>query len=100
MLKITGYSDRLYCRPGQSIEFKVNCELATYRADIVHIICGDTNPDGPGVKEVVIATPVNGDYPGRPQTISAGSYVEVPNVPALESFSVQAYLLADHPHQG
>jgi N,N-dimethylformamidase len=100
MLKITGYSDRLYCRPGQSIAFKVNCELATYRADIVHIICGDTNPDGPGVKEVVIATPVNGDYPGRPQTISAGSYVEVPNVPALESFSVQAYLWPTTPTKG
>jgi N,N-dimethylformamidase len=100
MLKITGYSDRLYCRPGQSIEFKVNCELATYRADIVHIICGDTNPDGPGVKEVVIATPVNGDYPGRPQTISAGSYVEVSNVPALESFSVQAYLWPTTPAKG
>ncbi|CAN5568207.1 large subunit of N,N-dimethylformamidase [soil metagenome] len=100
MLKITGYSDRLYCRPGESVEFKVNCELATYRADIVRIICGDTNPDGPGVKEVVVDTPVNGVYPGRPQTITAGSYVEVPNVPTLESFAVQAYLWPTTPDKG
>ncbi|WP_197378360.1 N,N-dimethylformamidase beta subunit family domain-containing protein [Mycolicibacterium mengxianglii] len=100
MLTITGYSDRIYCRPGETVEFKVNCETQEYRADIVRIICGDTNPDGPGFKEVVIDTPASGLHPGRPQHIHAGSYVEIPNTPALESFAVEAYVWPTTPAKG
>jgi len=104
MLTLTGYSDRLYCRPGDTVQFKVNCESAPeYHAEIVRIICGDTNPDGPGVKEVVVDTPVNGVHPGRPQNIAAGSFVEVPNrlvLEKLESFSVQAYVWPTTPAKG
>jgi N,N-dimethylformamidase len=104
MLKITGYSDRLYGRPGDTIEFKVNCEDAgEYDAEIVRIICGDTNPKGPGVKETVIETPANGRYKGRPQYIQAGSFVEVASAPALEkleSFSVEAFIWPTTPKKG
>ena len=104
MLTLTGYSDLLYCRPGETIGFKVNCPAAPeYRAEIVQIICGDTNPDGPGVKEVVVETPANGVYPGRPQTIKAGSYVEVPNhlvLQELSSFSLEAYIWPTTPNKG
>lgn len=104
MLTLTGYSDRIYARPGDTVEFKVNCaEAAEYRADLVRIICGDTNPAGPGVKETVIDSPVNGVYPGRPQTIRAGSYVEVahrPPLDALQSFSVQAHVWPTTPAKG
>lgn len=104
MLTLTGYSDLLYCRPGETIAFKVNCPAAPeYRADIVQIICGDTNPDGPGVKEIVVETPANGVYPGRTQDIHAGSYVEVPNEPllqAMSSFSLQAYVWPTTPDKG
>ena len=104
MLRLTGYSDRLYCRPGDTVQFKVNCEAAPeYHAEIVRIICGDTNPDGPGVKEVVFDTPVNGVHAGRPQYIQAGSFVEVPNRPVLEkleSFSVQAFVWPTTPTKG
>jgi N,N-dimethylformamidase len=104
MLTLTGYSDKLYCRPGDTVAFKVNCEAAAeYHAEIVRIICGDTNPDGPGVKEVVVDASVNGVHPGRPQHIKAGSYVEVPSRPVLEnleSFSVQAYVWPTTPAKG
>jgi N,N-dimethylformamidase len=100
MLTITGYSDRIHCRPGETVEFKVNCEAPQYRAEIVRIICGDTNPAGPGVKEVVIDTPVNGLHPGRPQHIRAGSYVEVPDVPALTSFTLETYIWPTTPTKG
>jgi N,N-dimethylformamidase len=104
VLTLTGYSDRLYCRPGDTVGFKVNCEAASeYHAEIVRIVCGDINPDGPGVKEVVVDTPVNGVHPGRPQHIKAGSFVEVPNHPVLErleSFSVQAFLWPTTPAKG
>jgi hypothetical protein len=53
---IHGYSDRLSVAPGERIEFKVSSEEpGTYRADIVRLIHGDTNPAGPGFKEQVIA---------------------------------------------
>ena len=104
MLKITGYSDRLYGRPGDTIEFKVNCQAGPeYDVEIVGIICGDTNPNGPGIKEVVIDTPVNGRYKGRPQYIQSGSFVEIQNTALLEqltSFSVDAFIWPTTPHKG
>ncbi len=103
MLTLTGYSDLLYCRPGDTIGFKVNCAAAPqYLAEIVRIVCGDTNPDGPGVKETVVDTPANGVYPGRPQDIKAGSYVAVPDAPALQlsSFALAAYLWPTTPDKG
>ena len=104
MLKITGYSDRLYCRPGDTIEFKVNCDDAgEYDAEIVRIICGDTNPKGPGVKETVIPTPANGRYKGRPQYIQSGSFIEIPTcevLERLESFTIEAFIWPTTPKKG
>ena len=51
MLTITGYSDRISVRPGETIKFMVNCEHPTYQADIVRLICADATPSGPGFKE-------------------------------------------------
>jgi N,N-dimethylformamidase len=103
MLKMTAYSDQVCVAPGETIKFMVNCELDSYEADIVHIRCGDTNPEGPGVREEVIDTPVTGRYPGRPQRIHAGSFGVVPNAPALEgleSFSVAAMIFPTTPQKG
>ncbi len=103
MLKITGYADRIYSHPGDTVTFMVNCELPHYQADIVQIICGDSNPHGPGVNERLIATDVAGQYPGRAQKIHAGSHVVVPDCPALqklESFTIQAFIWPTTPHQG
>ena len=75
---IHGYADRLSVAPGEPIEFKVSCAApGRYRADIVRLIHGDTNPAGPGYKERVIDSPANGEYDGRLQTISSGSHVLV-----------------------
>jgi N,N-dimethylformamidase len=102
-MKITGYSDKISVRPGETIQFMVNCELPNYEAEVVRIICGDTNPAGPGVKERVIRTPVTGTYKGRKQVIETGSYVTIPTSPALEqleSFSVQAMIWPTTPEKG
>jgi N,N-dimethylformamidase len=101
-MRITGYSDKLSAAPGETIKFMVNCELPTYTADVVRIICGDTNPQGPGVKEKVVRTPVNKAYKGRKQTIEAGSYVTIPSNPILEdleSFSCQAMIWPTTPEK-
>jgi N,N-dimethylformamidase len=75
---IHGYADRLSVAPGETIEFKVSCdEPGSYRADLVRLVHGDTNPAGPGFKEEAIASAVNGAYEGRHQPIRSGSHVIV-----------------------
>ena len=49
---IHGYADRLSVAPGETIEFKVSCdEPGSYRADLVRLIHGDTNPAGPATRK-------------------------------------------------
>jgi len=61
MLRITGYSDVYSLHPGDTVKFYVNSEKGEgYQADIVRLIHGDTNPEGPGFKEEVKKTPVSG----------------------------------------
>ena len=103
MLKITGYSDEISVRPGETIEFMVSCELPDYQADIVRLICGDTNPEGPGFKDELIETSVSKRYDGRRQEIHAGSYAIVQSNPVLErldSFSVQVMIWPTTPAKG
>src|SRR3569833_1042707 len=96
MLTITGYPDRIYARPGDTEKLMESCESPiTYRANLVWIICGDDNPEGPGYKEEEIASPIDGEYQGRKQHIHAGSYVKVPDarpLRLLESFTIQAFI--------
>ena len=97
---IVGYADRLSVQPGETIRFMVSSEEPEYRADIVRLIHGDANPNGPGFKETPIETPVSGDYAGRRQELPFGSYVVVPDSPALRlggSFTVTAWIAPTTP---
>ena len=103
MLKITGYSDQISVRPGDTVNFMVNCEHPEYRADIVRIVSGDLNPEGPGIIEEVIDTPVKGTHQGRQQKIYAGSYALVESSAPLESlgaFTVQVMVWPTTPRKG
>ena len=52
MLRITGYSDKYQAFPGEEIKFYVNAEKnENYDVQIVRLIHGDTNPEGPGYKD-------------------------------------------------
>ena len=102
-MKIVGYADRLSARPGDRIRFMVSCELESYRADIVRLIHGDENPEGPGFKEELVSSAVSGEYPGRPQSFQSGSYVSVPDSPSLrliDSFTLQAWIYPTTPDKG
>ena len=102
-LRITGYSDPLSVQPGETIRFFVHSENGEgYRAQIVRLIHGDTNPEGPGYKEAELDSPANGEYPGRPQPVFAGSYVFVPDNPRLspESFTLAALIYPTTPEAG
>ena len=99
MLRVTGYTDRFSVRPGETITFHVHSEFEEpYQADIVRLIHGDTNPDGPGFKEELIHTTVSNMYPGKSQPIFAGSYVMAPHndLLNLSSFTLCAYIISDN----
>ncbi len=103
MLRITGYSDRYSICPGEKIQFYVNSEKGeSYHADIVRMIHGDTNPDGPGFKIEELDTPVSKDYPGRNQVVHGGSYAVVPHDHRMdvESFTLQAFIFPTTPDKG
>ena len=104
MKKIVGYSDKISVRVGETISFMVSSEEGTdYTARIVRLIHGDTHPDGPGYKEEVVATPIDGTYKGRRQEALGGSYIVVPDhrlFGGLESFTVQVMIWPTLPAQG
>ena len=85
----------LTAQPGDTIKFMVSTSARRFHADIVRMIHGDANPKGPGVKETVVETPANTDYPGKHQVLPLGSYVTVPDNPALRltgSFTLTAWI--------
>ena len=103
MLRITGYSDKYSVCPGDSIKFYVNSEHdEDYEAQMVRLIHGDTNPQGPGYKEQEIGAPCNGNYNGRNQRIHGGSYIVIPQDDRLnvDSFTLQAYIFPTTPDGG
>ena len=91
---IAGYTDRMSAAPGDEIAFKVSVEdgAATYHAEIVRLISTDSHRDGPGMIERPVDAPVNGDHPARRQVVHCGSYVSVPGLPDLASFTMQAFV--------
>ena len=102
-MKVVGYSDRFSVAAGENIRFMVSCEPSDYQADIVRLIHGDPNPAGPGFKEKLVPTHVNGKYRGREQSLSYGSYVTVPDSPRLRevgSFTLQAWIYPTTPEKG
>ena len=102
-MPVVGYADRLSVQPGETIRFMVRSELPRYRADLVRLVHGDTNPAGPGYREEALDSPINRDYPGRLQSFPTGSYVAVPNHPALQlsgSFTLAAWIYPTTPHKG
>ena len=98
---IHGYADRLSVAPGEPIEFKVSSEEeGTYRADIVRLIHGDTNPAGPGFQEEVFETAAGGEYPARFQATDCGSCVVVADAAPLAlsgPFTLHAFVMPTTP---
>jgi N,N-dimethylformamidase len=100
---IHGYADRLSVAPGERIEFKVSCEEpGSYRADVVRLIHGDTNPAGPGFREEALDTDASGEYEGRFQATDAGSCVVVDGGGALAlsgPFTLHAFVMPTTPER-
>jgi N,N-dimethylformamidase len=100
---LLAYSDQISVEQGNVIRFMVSCSEAEFSNQIVRLIHGDASKNGPGYKHKVIATEVNQTYKGRVQTIWPGSYVVVPDNPALcvkDGLSVTAWIFATTPGKG
>ena len=94
--RIIGYSDEISVAPGECISFKLSCEgIESYHADIVRLRSGDLHPDGRGLIEQPLETPVTGDYPAREQSIHAGSFAVIDDfgrLGALTTFTIQTWV--------
>lgn len=102
-MKVIGYSDELSIFPGDPVSFHVSCDTERYHADVVKLIHGDTNPDGPGFKIEPVRTDVDADFPGRVQQAYAGSHVLVDDHPRLRpgaALTLQLLIWPSTPQNG
>ena len=75
---LIGYTDRLSIGPGETLEFKVSSRSGQpFEARLVRVICGDPNPDGPGIKEVPVPSGFEGSWPSHPKDAHLGSFARV-----------------------
>jgi N,N-dimethylformamidase len=104
VLNIVGYGDRLSVAPGETIRFMVSAaEGRRYRAELLRVIHGDCNPQGPGFKAEQVASAFDGSYVGRQQEILAGSHVRVPHHECFEglgAFTLAAMIWPTTPAKG
>ena len=66
MLRLLGYTDRLSAAPGDTIRFMVSSDHDRYASRLVRLIHGDTNPAGPGFKQVLVPSTIDGVAAGPP----------------------------------
>jgi N,N-dimethylformamidase len=100
MYRILGYADRWTVQPGETISFKVSSELpGKYRARLLRVRNGDSNPKGPGKRVTPVKASFDGEHPARFQETHAGSYVRIDEAAPfrLGSFTVQAWVMPTLP---
>ncbi len=93
--ELTGYTNKLSVAPGKQIRFMVSTDLPSYNSTLVRLIHGDQNPAGPGFKEELVETEIDGLRPGRRQVARTGSFVVVSDCTLLSevtSFTLQAWI--------
>ena len=97
-MRILAYADRLSARPGEAVEIKVSCDgLARYEAELVRIIQGDINPEGPGYRKDSVCVDLGGPFAGRFQPIHTGSYGIVKDNAAFRDLSTFTVFVAIWP---
>ncbi len=75
---VLGYPDELSVQPGDTVSFHVSGEGAeTFDAQLVRLIHGDTQPGGPGFREIEVPSAVDGTYPLIAQPTHHGSYARI-----------------------
>ena len=76
-MKLTGYSSSVFVRPGGSLGFHVHSESPNVDVQLVRLLHGDENPNGPGFQEREISSSIDGRHTAGPQEIFRGSFAEL-----------------------
>lgn len=85
-ITITGYTDKISAKPGETVDFKVTVDNANEaQVDLVRLIHGDENPEGPGFIEELIESPLSGIHSVSKQFVDIGNAVRVPDPTGLLS---------------
>jgi N,N-dimethylformamidase len=103
--KIFGYGSKLSVKQGESIDFHVSADgTNSAHAQLVRLIHGDENTDGPGFVEEQVDHPVNGAWAVKKQFTQLGSYLVVDDpkqsLSISESFSLFCFIWPTLPHIG
>ncbi|MGC0365856.1 N,N-dimethylformamidase [Rhodococcus sp. 27YEA15] len=101
-ITIRGYCDTPSVAPGEVITFHVSSDLpGQYEAKLVRLIHGDTNPRGPGFKEILLDSTIDGTYPATNQRTQSGGFIEISDPSASLApdgdFGVQLFLWSTTP---
>jgi N,N-dimethylformamidase len=97
-LPVTGYLDRLSCRPGEAIGAKVSLrDPGPCQATLQRLTCADPNPDGPGVRIHDLSARFATTFQGRNQPIARGSYADIPSGPPCDPAAGRTWTALVHP---
>ncbi|MGE0210686.1 MAG: N,N-dimethylformamidase beta subunit family domain-containing protein [Parvibaculaceae bacterium] len=78
---LLAYCDPFSAEAGEQVRFMVSCEGAgSYDAGLVRLLCCETGPAGPGLREMALPSSLPGRLPARRQHIDIGSYGIVEDV--------------------
>ncbi|MBL8691031.1 MAG: N,N-dimethylformamidase [Rhodospirillaceae bacterium] len=78
MHQLTGYVDRWSARAGEHIRFMVSSAAdRPYTLRFVRHLCADPNPEGPGYREIVMPTSLDGRRKGLFHAAHPGSYARI-----------------------
>ena len=93
-MEIVGYCDPLSAAPSEQVAFMVSSREERFRADIVRLRHGNTDPAGPGLRETLIPGLLDGTYEGTWKEFPTGSYVRVGSAGGVlsDAFTIQAWV--------
>ena len=72
----------------------------SYRAELVRLVHGDDNPDGPGLKMEVVPSALDGEYAGRVQQLRTGSYARMPPLELGSELELDVWVCPTTPGRG
>ena len=104
-IHLAGYCDRFSARPGERLDIMVSAE-GTDRVELqlVRLIHGDENPEGPGFVEREVDAPANGVHAVAKQYTQLGSFVRVADpdgrLALTGPFTLWAYIWPRTPADG
>ena len=102
-VRLFGYSDPLSAQAGKPINFMVSAEgTSAVNAELVRLVHGDFNPEGPGFIEEVVATDIPVQLDVQRQYTQNGSFARVEDkddcLAPTGAFSVHAFIWPSNPN--